>query len=123
MNGTDLLLDTNIFIYYFQGELSLISIFKEYRIHLSIITEIELLSFHKIKTTEIKLIQGLLSETKIIGLDQGIKEKAIETRKKFNLKLPDSIILATSQQLKIPLFTADKKIQAIGEFDIISFSV
>ncbi len=121
MNGTDLLLDTNIFIYFFEGEPSLKPIFKEHQICLSIITEIELLSFHKINTNEIESIQSLLNEAKIIDLDQKIKEKTIQIRKKFSLKLPDSIILATSQVLKIPLLTADRKIQAIEGFEIIDF--
>jgi hypothetical protein len=73
----------------------------------------ELLSYPKITNDEIEIIYNFLDKVYIIDLENDIKLKTIELRKQFNIKLPDSIILATSQVYDLELFTEDKKLLEI----------
>ena len=67
----------------------------------------EVLMKPNISTTELASIKALLSECRIIEMNQAIKEKAIQNNQDFCLKLADSIILASAQTCSIPLLTAD----------------
>lgn len=51
-------------------------------------------------------------------IDESIKEQAILFRKKYLLKIPDSIIAATAFSLDIPLVTSDKQFKQIIELSI-----
>ena len=123
MNGDPLLLDTNIVLYYLNGEKSLFPVLEERQLYLSFITQLELLSFHGITGTETEAINGFFNECTIIDITSRIKELTIELRKKYRLKLPDAIVAASAQYLNIPLITADKGIRRINEIDLIFFQV
>ena len=90
MNGDPLLLDTNIVLYYLNGEKSLFPVLEERQLYLSFITQLELLSFHGITGTETEAINGFFNECTIIDITSRIKELTIELRKKYRLKLPDA---------------------------------
>lgn len=122
MNGNNLLLDTNILIYLLSGESSLIDILFENNCYISFITELELLSFYNINHENEK-IQPLLDDLTIIDINNTIKSNVIEVRKKNKLKLPDSIIAATSKYLNIPLLTADLAFEKLDDVDVIIFNL
>ena len=63
---------------------------------ISVIAEIELLSFPNLTSSEAKKIVGLLAQMTVIGLDDAVKSKAIALRKSHKIKLPDAIILASA---------------------------
>lgn len=86
------LLDTNIIIYAINRKLTL----PPAQYSLSIITEMELLSFPLITSDEERDLRGLLQKFQVLGLDEVIKERAIAIRRASSLKLPDSIISATA---------------------------
>lgn len=116
MNGNNLLLDTNIVLYLLEGDNTLAELLDGKEIFISFISEIELLSYKKMTRAEEEKIKKLLSDVFIIDMNTSIKQKTIELRKEYNLKLPDSIIAATSEHLNIPLLSADtsfKKVDAI----------
>ena len=89
----------------------------------SFITELELLSFPKISAESEQAIKGLLNSCTVIDINPGIKELTIEFRRKAKLKLPDSIIAATSFYSKLPLLTADKQFQSIEELNVIIYEM
>jgi hypothetical protein len=122
MNGNNLLLDTNILIYLLTGESSLVDILFENNCYISFITELELLSFYNINHENEK-IQPLLDDLTIIDINNTIKSNVIEVRKKNKLKLPDSIIAATSKYLNIPLLTADLAFEKLDDVDVIIFNL
>ena len=122
MNGNNILLDTNILIHYFNGSPAAKEIIQNNEIYISTISEMELLAYPKIKTEEISIIKHFLRAAVIIDIYQEIKKTAIKIRRFNGLKLPNSIILATSSTLQIPLITADKQIVSLKEFEIINFS-
>jgi predicted nucleic acid-binding protein len=84
----------------------------------SIICEIELFGSKSLTPKEEKQIRIFLQEFRIISIDQSIKELAILFRKKYFLKIPDSIIAATAVSLDIPLVTSDKEFKQITELEI-----
>lgn len=100
--GLKYLWDTNTAIYYLQKHFpqkqqELISnIINSYQPVISVITEIELLCWKNATDSDLTIINNFVSDSVVFGLEEDIKRKTIEIRKKSNLKLPDAIIAATA---------------------------
>ena len=121
MNGEKLFVDTNILIYLLQGDSEISEILNGKDIVISFITELELLSFPKLKESETKSIRELISECKVLGINQKIKESTVTFRSNYGLKLPDAIIAASAEYFNIPLFTADTAFEKVNELNIVLF--
>lgn len=116
MSGSPfVVLDTNVVLYHLSDRLK--QPLQKRRYAISIITEIELLSYPKIEPDETTKIQNFVDETTVIELRNSIKTETITLRKKYNLKTPDAIIAATALRLNAPLLTNDKKLLAVSEID------
>ena len=50
-----------------------------------------------------------------------IKEEVIKIRRSVRIKLPDSIILATSQYLNVPVISSDRDFGRVGEANVIYY--
>jgi predicted nucleic acid-binding protein len=112
MNGKAVL-DTNTIIDVFNGLISLESFEQALRgteQTISVITEIELLSFPRITEEQETRIKRFLAQLEIVPLTCEIKRTTIEFRRRANTKLPDSIIAATSIVTNAVLVTHDKKL-------------
>ena len=118
MNGNKFLLETNIIIYILDGDKTISDYLSQKIFFTSIICEIELFGSKSLTPKEEKQIRIFLQEFRIISIDQSIKELAILFRKKYFLKIPDSIIAATAVSLDIPLVTSDKEFKQITELEI-----
>jgi len=114
----DFLADTNFLIYLHEGN-PIVEPFLGYNFGISIITEIELLGYKNINKSELSLLQLLINDCFLINLEDKIKLKTIELKQKYSIKLPDSVIAATSLIYKIPLVSADKGFSNIEELDFI----
>lgn len=79
----------------------------------SVISEIEFLSYKNLSTPGEENLMNFLKEFRIIYIDEIIKEEAINIRKIYSLKLPDCIIAATAISLDIPFISADKQFRQI----------
>jgi predicted nucleic acid-binding protein len=121
MNGDKILLDTNIVLYLLDGDLTLAHFLNGKNLCISIISEIELLSFSGLKASDEKVIKSFLSESLIFPINEKIKETTIKLRKSNRIKLPDSIIASTSLFLGIPFISADSDFKKIIELDFIHF--
>jgi len=121
MNGNSILLDTNIVLYLLNGDKTLIPLLENKQLFVSFITEIELLSYKGIKVKEQAILKEFLSECLIVDINQLIKETTVEIRKKYSLKLPDCIIIATSLYLKIPIISADKEFSKAENADLVLY--
>lgn len=117
MNGIDFLADTNALIYLLNGNSCMVP-YLEKNLALSIISTMELLSFSGITETEDQSIRALIDDCKEIILSNAIKEKAIEIRKKYKIKLPDAIVAASALVNNLSLITADKVFNQIRELDL-----
>jgi hypothetical protein len=69
---------------------------------------------------EEKIIHKLLNSSSIINIDDSIKEKAIDLRKKYLIKLPDAIICATAMSKKMKLVSDDEKLFKIKSLEVIN---
>ena len=121
MSGNSILLDTNTVLYFLSGDETIAEFIKDKKVFISVITEMELLSYSKITSKELKVVSGFISEIDVVNITDEIKETAIRIRRTARLKLPDCIIAASSVSLKIPLITADKEIKNIESLDIIYY--
>lgn len=110
-----MLWDTNSIIFFLQDLLpspSKAFLLKELNLkkpQISIITEIELLSWPKISRVEIGNISEFLSNFESIGLTEEIKIVTIQLRKSTGLKIPDAVIAATAITQAVPLLTNNLK--------------
>jgi predicted nucleic acid-binding protein len=103
----DFIADTNFLVYIHEGN-KIVEPFLAYDYGISFISEIELLGFHKLSKSEESKLKLLLNDCFQIEWNTKIKEQTIQLKRKYNIKLPDAIIAATSLVYNIPLITADK---------------
>ena len=113
-----ILVDTNVIIYVLRGNRELASLIHSRYVYLSVISELELLSFPKIEKEEEFVIQSFIQEMNLIELNELIKREAIRLRRAYGLKLPDSIIAATALYLNCPLLTADSDFSKVSNLDL-----
>ena len=123
MNGSSLLVDTNIILYLLGGDETVATSLDGKNIHISFITELELLGYPGQSNAEKQLIQHLLNEVVIIGLNENIKKAVIDIRTNYRIKLPDAIIAATSMYLNMPLFSADDDFKRVESISFIHFEI
>lgn len=114
----DFIADTNFLIYVHEGN-EMIKPFLNFNFGISFISEIELLGFKNLSTIEVKTLKLLLEDCIIFDLNEKIKNKTIELKQKYSIKLPDAIIAATCIITKTPLVTADKGFTKISEIELI----
>lgn len=100
------LLDTNTIIYALNRGLKL----QNGKYLVSVITEIELLSYSNLTKSDEEILKRLLSQFESIELTKSVKEKTIQIRKDSKLKLPDSIIVASALDNDAVLVTSDKQL-------------
>ncbi len=103
------LFDTNIIIDYLNGEpkaFEEISLYEN--IYISIITYIEVLvgTSH---SENIDMIKDYLLSLNIVHIDMDISNTAISIRKKYKVKIPDALILASAQKVGMILVTRNTK--------------
>lgn len=103
-----ILLDTNVVLYFLGGRLANPLPLGQYFV--SVITEIELLSYPSLTPDEETQIRDFLTKITVVGIESNIKEVAITLRKQYRLRLPDAIIAATAQSLNATLFTNDVRL-------------
>ena len=103
-----ILLDTNVVLYFLGGRL--VNPLPSGKYFVSVITEIELLSYPSLSSDEETQIRDFLTKITVAGIESNIKELAIALRKQYRLKLPDAIIAATAQSLNATLFTNDVRL-------------
>ena len=122
MNG-NLLIDTNIVLYLFDGDKSIAEFINNRDIYISFISELELLGFKNLNNKEKTIIKEFLNNCIIVDINQNIKVITIELRQNYKIKLPDAIIAATSYYLNMPFFSADKEFEKIEELQFIKYEV
>lgn len=105
------LLDTNAIIYLVSGRLVFPLPDGQYSV--SIITEIELLSFSGISAEEEQKIRDLLLLLDRVHLTDAVRDETIRLRRKNRLKLPDAIIAASALIQGAVLLTNDQAFSSI----------
>lgn len=123
MNGSSLLIDTNIALYLFNGDRTVASLLDGRNIYLSFISEIELLGFPGITSEQRVVAREFIADSIVVDLNDSIKKATIDLRVKYNLKIPDAIIAASALYLNLPLISADKVFEKISELQFVKYEV
>jgi predicted nucleic acid-binding protein len=121
MSGEKILIDTNIALYLLGGDATLALALDQKEIFLSVVSEMELLSYPKITEVEIKRIKSFIADCNLLELTPTVKERTITIRRNYNLKLPDAIIAATAIQANISLISADSMFKRIKELNFVEY--
>ena len=101
------LVDTNIFIYHFNGE----SVATEFLLKnagdyfISFVTYIELLGFPDIDAEMSEKIENFLENIDLLSIDNSIMNQSIKNRKYKKIKLADNIIASTALTNNLTLVT------------------
>jgi predicted nucleic acid-binding protein len=119
----NLLIDTNIVIYGLQGFKPVNQLLEKRKISLSFISEIELYSWPNLNERDTHLIKNFIDTCQIIEYSSQLKERVIEVRKKFKLKMADAFIAATALQYDLPLVSADAIFSKVIEINFIKVSI
>lgn len=88
------LVDTNAALYFLHGRLMQALPKGEYLF--SVISEIELLAYPSLSTTEERAIRRLLAAMERVDLGEPVRQKTIEIRRGYRMKLPDAVIAASA---------------------------
>lgn len=95
MNGSDLLLDTNVLLYFVGGKIDAKDL-PDGKSAIPFVTELEILSYPGMTSEEEVPIKSLLDEIPIVDINREIKEGTIKLGKLYKLKLPDAIVAASA---------------------------
>jgi predicted nucleic acid-binding protein len=104
-------LDTNAIIYAVKGDEKAIPILREIladgsvSIYVATITETELFSYQQLEIDEAILIENFLRKISRVSLDSQIARGAAVIRRRYELKLADSVIAATAGFMNSTLVT------------------
>ena len=110
------LLDTNAVIYLHKGLLA--KPLPVGRHFISVITEIELLSFPTLTTDQERAVQELLADVPVIGINEDVKREAIRLRREHRFRVPDAIIVATALCLDAELISNDTALTTVPDLKV-----
>ncbi|WP_193197251.1 type II toxin-antitoxin system VapC family toxin [Nostoc sp. MG11] len=116
-----MLLDTNVVLYFLGGRL--VNPLPSGQYFISVITEIELLSYPSLSPDEETQIIDFLNKITVVDIDNNIKNLTIAFRKQYRLRLPDAIIVATAKYLNVILFTNDTRLANLIEINTQSVQI
>jgi hypothetical protein len=115
------ILDTNVVISILADKMSFTGSLRfDPLIAISVITEIELLSFSRLSVHEETVIKAFLATADITYINPLIKDITILLRRKHGIKTPDAIIAATAMHRKAILVTDDRELLRLKETKAIS---
>jgi predicted nucleic acid-binding protein len=124
MNGK-LLLDTNIILGIFRGTPSITHALEAHvgaDMCVSVLTKMELLSFHSLTPEEEAFIVDLLGDVTIIPLNPDVEEIATRLRRATRRKMPDAIVAASAVVAGAILVTCDRELAATDFPGLITFN-
>jgi len=101
-------LDTNAVLYLLGGRLA--QPLPDGTYCLSVISELELLAYPDLTLSEEAHIKTFLQDITIVELNSTVKSQAVDLRKRYRLKLPDALIVATTMTLNATLLTNDQRL-------------
>lgn len=121
MSGNKIFIDTNIAIYLLDGDTSLAEILNQKQLYLSFITQLELLGYKGLTVEHEQQIEYMLENCIIMDVNNRIKQKVIQLRRNYAIKLPDCIVAATAMYLDLPLITSDKGFNKVEELNLMLY--
>jgi len=104
------LIDTNIIIYYLEGEQAAVSFLRaqQSKLAISSITWMETLSY-PLSEDEEQVVRAFLKEFRMIDISVPVMELSVGIRRSKKIKLPDAIIAASAMHHDLILVTRNIK--------------
>jgi len=104
------LLDSNIIIYYLNGDKNIYDFIEKYKTisSISLITYYEVLNYDFSEEEEL-LVREFLDGFEVLSVSKNIINKALENRKSKKIKMADNFILATAQIFGLTIVTRNSK--------------
>ena len=100
------LIDSNIIVYSYLPEYKYLrNLFVEESVFVSEISRVEVLGYHKLTNAEESYFQDIFSFIPNISPSRQIFDTAISIRKRYNLKLGDSLIAATASVNNLTIYS------------------
>ena len=122
MNSDNLFLfDSNIAMYFLNGDTKSFDLLNDASLAISFVSEIELLGWPKITPNETKIIRTFIDSCYYFDYSQSIKNRAIDLRIKYNLKLGDSFIIATAIEYDLTLISADRQFSKVKKLNYLNY--
>jgi len=121
MNGISIVCDTNPLIYLLDGDRNIAKFLDNKQIYVSVITELELFGKQNLSVDENEVIESLLENCFVIGINQEIKHIYREIKRNYAVKLPDAVIAATAIYLDLPLLTLDQHFECIPNLKLMTW--
>src|SRR5690348_11537589 len=118
MNGSKIVLDTNIVLYLLAGDGTISEFLENKQAYLSVITELELIGYPDITIKESQQIKSFLEGCTVIEINDEIKSIYTTLRRKHRLKLGDAVVAATAIYLDLPFMSADKAFNKVTELQL-----
>jgi predicted nucleic acid-binding protein len=124
MNGK-FLLDTNAVVALLNGNAPLVQTLQSATwVGISVITELEFLSFPGLTAQDEALFQQFKSRVEVIDLqasDSKLLSRIVAVRKSGKVKLPDAIIAAAAIENSASLLTQDAGFSKVASLSILTF--
>ncbi|MBL0230861.1 MAG: type II toxin-antitoxin system VapC family toxin [Moraxellaceae bacterium] len=117
-----MILDSNILIYAIQPNYEYLIdwILKELP-SVSVISQIEVLGYHKLSQQQKKQFEVLFDNLTILSINTAISNRAIALKQQQKMSLGDSLIAATALEYNLPLITRNTQdFQWIGALSVIN---
>jgi predicted nucleic acid-binding protein len=115
---TKRVLDTNVALYMLSGQLA--RPLESAEFYVSVITELELLSYPQLSSAEEKHIHAFISEVSLVDLNAEIRSMTVRLRREYKLKLPDAIICATAMVLDAELLSNDEQLKKVSQLKVVT---
>lgn len=119
MNDQLIMIDTNIVIYALNNNPTVYSFVNGKKLVISFITEIELLGWKGITSDDKELLSLFIKECLYVDYNKQIRQRTIDLKSSYNLKLGDAFIAASAIEFDIPLVSADKVFKRVSELNFI----
>lgn len=116
MSGLQFVLDTNVVIYLQSGRLA--EPLPPACYGLSVITEMELLSFSRLDHEQERWLHRFIASMTLIELDREVRSCAIALRRTARLKLPDAIVAASAMTRDAILISNDEQLTHIADLRV-----
>jgi predicted nucleic acid-binding protein len=108
-------LDSNIVIYTLAGRIAPLPA-ADYAV--SCITVIECLGFQGLSSGDVAALEEFFNTIRVIQTDAAIVEAAINLKRKYSVRTPDALILATAQAYGSDLLSNDLQLQRVVEVPV-----
>ncbi len=116
------LLDSNILIYYLEGQKEIGDFVDSVKplAFISVVSVTELLAKPKLTKEEISLVENFLDEFTVLDLNTNIAKEAANLKRNYNLTFPNAILAATAKLYDLSLVSKDKIFSRISELKLIT---